>query len=169
MKETKQANEKSKIVLNTGGKVDEAAVTLRFFGDDLDPDELTRILNCKPTEAYKKGDVVTTTMRPRTIKTGQWFLSFEKNSEQDLEEQILALFEKLPEDLEIWKNLSERFDLSIYCSAWLEGWSRDILLSHNMLKQMSDRNIKIRFAIYCDCDDEEVKILTDELNKKVKA
>ena len=53
MNETKQNIDDSKIILNFGGKVDEATVSIRFFGDDLIPDELTKLLGCQPTEAYE--------------------------------------------------------------------------------------------------------------------
>ena len=155
MKETEQNIDDSKIVLSLGGKVDEATVSIRFFGDDLIPDDLTKLLQCKPTEAYEKGYVVTTTVRPRTEKTGRWFLTVERNSYQTLEEQIFELFEKLTDDLKVWENLNERFESSIYCGAWLKSWNRDAWFSSNLLKQIADRKLSIGLAIYCDCEDDE--------------
>lgn len=33
-----------------------SAASLRFFGDTLDPDELTRPLGCQPTKSERKGE-----------------------------------------------------------------------------------------------------------------
>ncbi|MEP6903756.1 MAG: DUF4279 domain-containing protein [Actinomycetota bacterium] len=128
---------------------------MRFFGDDLEPDELTQLLNCQPTEAYKKGHIVTTTVRPRTVKTGMWFLTVEKNSNQTLEEQIFELLEKLPKDLKIWEELSKRFESSVYCGAWLKNWNRDVWFSSDLFRQLADRHLSIGLAIYCDCEEDE--------------
>lgn len=155
MEETVQNIDEPKFVLELGGKVDESSVTLRFFGDDLNPDELTQILNCQPTEAYKKGYVVTTTIKPRTIKTGTWFLTIERNSDQTLEEQISELLEKLPTDLKIWEELAERFESSIYCGAWLKNWNRDVWFSSDLFRELADRRLSIGLAIYCDCEEDE--------------
>lgn len=155
MAETKQNIDESEVVLRLGGKPEEATVSVRFFGDDLIPDELTQLLNCQPTEAYKKGHIVTTNLSPRTIKTGQWFLNVKKNSKQTLEEQILELFEKLTKDLEVWRELGGRFEASIYCGAWLKGWNRDVWFSENLFKQIADRRLSLGLAIYCDCENEE--------------
>ena len=145
----------SEPILSLGGEVDEATVTIRFFGDDLEPGELTRLLECKPSEAYRKGYIVTTTIKPRTVKTGMWFLTIKRNSTQTLEEQICQLLEKLTKDLKVWAELSERFEASIYCGAWLKVWNRDVWLNADLLKQIADRNLSIGLAIYCDCEDDE--------------
>ncbi len=155
MEKVEQSIDDSKEVLTLGGKPEESTVSLRIFGDDLDPDELTQLLNCQPTKAYRKGHVVTTTMSPRTVRTGQWFLSVEKNRLQTLEEQIAELFEKLPDDLEIWKKVNKRFHASIYCGAWLKGWNRDVWFSAELLKKMADRELLIGLAIYCDCEEDK--------------
>ncbi len=151
----KQQIDDSEEVSELGGKIDEASISIRFSGDDLNPDELTELLNCEPTEAYEKGQIITTTISPRTIKTGMWFLSTEKNSDQTLEEQIWELLEKLPKDLEVWEELSERFRVSIYCGAWLKNWNRDVWFSADLLKQIADRKLSIGLAIYFDFEIEE--------------
>jgi hypothetical protein len=46
-----------KTVYLAGGEVDKTSVSLRFSGDTLDPDEISKLLNCQPTDSYSKGDV----------------------------------------------------------------------------------------------------------------
>ncbi|HEY3912709.1 MAG TPA: DUF4279 domain-containing protein [Stellaceae bacterium] len=51
--------------------------TLSFSGDDLDPDEISRILEMTPTKAYRKGEKFSPGSRsPELIgKTGIWYYS----------------------------------------------------------------------------------------------
>ena len=150
MKEIEQNVDDSETVLILGGEVDKAKASIRLFGDNLDPDEITRLLKCDPTEAYKKDQIIKTAISQRTVETGMWSLKTEKNSNQTLEEQILELLEKLSKDLEVWSKLSERFEISIYCGAWLKVWNRDIWFSNDALKQIADRKLRIGLAIYCE-------------------
>jgi Domain of unknown function (DUF4279) len=64
-----------KVLCDAGGDVDETSVSLRFFGDDLDPDEISKLLNCQPTVGYRKGDVMPDSRRRKIAGTGSWLLS----------------------------------------------------------------------------------------------
>jgi hypothetical protein len=46
---------KGKTVYLAGGEVDKTSVSLRFFGDTLDPDEISNLLDCRPTHSYRSG------------------------------------------------------------------------------------------------------------------
>lgn len=61
------------------GIADHSIVTLRIFGDDLVPSEVTALLGCEPTTAYSKGDVRigSKTGNRYVEKTGRWSLSAE--------------------------------------------------------------------------------------------
>jgi hypothetical protein len=54
-----------------------AFATLRFVGDDLDPDEISRALAEKPTKAHRKGERFYPGPRSPAIlgKTGVWYFS----------------------------------------------------------------------------------------------
>jgi Domain of unknown function (DUF4279) len=75
--------------------------TLRVTGDDLDPDEITRILRIVPTVAYRKGQQYRAGSRTGTIlgKTGVWYFSTENviNSRR-LADHVLALFGAISSD-----------------------------------------------------------------------
>jgi Domain of unknown function (DUF4279) len=68
--------------------------TLRFAGDALDPDEISRVIKENPTKAYRKGQ----RYRPGphgpevTGKTGMWYFSTRKKSySKDLSEHLSIL------------------------------------------------------------------------------
>jgi hypothetical protein len=51
--------------------------TLRFVGDNLEPDALSRIIGTSPTLAYRKGEIYRSGRRspPAAAPTGMWYLS----------------------------------------------------------------------------------------------
>jgi hypothetical protein len=44
------------IIGEAGGLVDESRLTLGVHGDDLDPDEISRLLGCAPTSSPRRDD-----------------------------------------------------------------------------------------------------------------
>jgi len=67
----------TKTELNADGN---AFVTLRFAGDDLDPDEISALLPVKPTRAHRKGETFFAGPRAGNLRgrTGMWFLATDK-------------------------------------------------------------------------------------------
>ena len=71
--------------------------TLRFAGDELDPEEISRVVKEKPTRAYKKGQTYRPGLRSPEItrKTSMWYFSTKyKIQSKDLADHLNAL-EKL--------------------------------------------------------------------------
>jgi len=81
-----------------GGPIDQAKVTLRIVGDQLDPKEITRLLGCEPSESARAGEITKHGGLSRTVRHGYWRLSNGK-SDTDVEDQIQILLAKLPSDL----------------------------------------------------------------------
>lgn len=57
---------------------DEFCVRLSIWGDDLDPDEITRGLGASPTDAWRKGDVNPWSGFPKL--TGSWSIKTERST-----------------------------------------------------------------------------------------
>ncbi len=74
-----------------------AFVTLRFAGDDLDPDEISAVLPVKPTRAHRKGEEFFAGPRAGTLRgrTGIWFLASDKLVPSDDLQDHLAFVQKL--------------------------------------------------------------------------
>ena len=88
-----------------------SAASLRFFGDDLDPDELTHLLGCQPTKSEKKGEELfgKVTGRKRIAPSGGWWLRAERREHGDLDAQISEILDQLTDDMSIWQDLTSRF------------------------------------------------------------
>ena len=82
----------TKTEVNTDGK---AFVTLRFAGDDLDPDEISAAV--KPTRAHRKGETFFAGPRAGNLRgrTGMWFLATDKLVPSDDLQDHLAFVQKL--------------------------------------------------------------------------
>jgi len=101
-------------LISVGGEIDESSVSLRFFGDDLDPNEISELVNCQPTHAYRKGDTLPDERYYRVAKTGSWRLKCEIRADP-LEKQILELFDRLSSDHENWRKLTRQYNGDLFC------------------------------------------------------
>lgn len=69
-----------------GGEVDECSVSLRFWSDDLIPDDVTQLLGVNPTQSSKKGDVFRGKVYDRIREVGAWLYSVERCAIVSLED-----------------------------------------------------------------------------------
>jgi hypothetical protein len=74
-----------------------AFVTLRFAGDDLDPDEISAVLPIKPTRAHRKGEEFFAGARSGNLRgrTGIWFLATDELVPSDDLQDHLTFLESL--------------------------------------------------------------------------
>jgi len=131
-----------------GGQVDRACVSLRFFGESLIPEELTRLLGCQPTEGRRKGDVIPDKRYHRVAKTGIWRLNGSGPETADIEEQVVALLTSVTSDLQVWRRLTTEFAADIFCGVFLDDLNRGFILSPRVTQLLAERGIEIGFDIY---------------------
>jgi hypothetical protein len=130
-----------------GGEVDECMLMLRFFGDALEPTEITKLLGVPPKIAYRKGD-------PRSDKpsvlqtTGLWLLECERTNDTADNQIRLLLTEDLPQDLSLWAALSQRFSAAIKIHLYLARWCRETILSADTIALLGERGLKLNIDIY---------------------
>jgi Domain of unknown function (DUF4279) len=74
-----------------------AFVTLRFAGDDLDPDEISAVLPVKPTRAHRKGESFFAGPHAGKLRgrTGIWFLATDRLVPRDDLKEHLDFVHKL--------------------------------------------------------------------------
>jgi hypothetical protein len=147
------------LVWVAGGSVDACSVTLRFFGEDLDPDEVTQLLGVDPSGAYRKGDIFRGKKYDRVQKTGSWRFTIEKLAGVELEDQINELLDQLPSDLGIWRELTKRFEADLFCGLWMKRWNRCLDFAPQTLLKMGERGLILQFDIYADCMEIEEAII----------
>jgi hypothetical protein len=135
-------------LIDVGGPVERACVSLRFFGDSLVPEELTTMLGCQPTTARCKGDVISDPVYHRVANTGNWILKGALAQTSNIEEQVIALLALVTSDLQVWRRLTGEFAADIFCGVFLNGCIRGFFLSPRLSQMLSERGLEINFDIY---------------------
>lgn len=128
---------------------DEFCVRLSIWGDDLDPDEITRLLGASPTDAWRKGDVNPWSGFPKL--TGSWSIKTERST-GDVEEHLTELVAGLSSHPAVWKALTSRYRADLYCGFFLAGLGHGISMTPKLHRLLADRNLDILFNIYCEYD-----------------
>jgi hypothetical protein len=130
--------------------VSRTSVSLRIIGDDLIPSDITDKLGCKPSSAFSKGDVHSykNDGTPRLSKIGIWSLKAEKKKPGNLDIQIRELLNQLTMDLDVWKLISTKNKIDLFCGLFMENQMEGINISAQCLYEVGVRNIEIDFDIY---------------------
>lgn len=126
------------------GAFESSKATLRFIGDDLAPDELSRLLGCEPDYAHTKGQ----TVRNRIKDFGQWRVTTEICTPESLDSQIVSLLQKLTNDLNVWIELKKKYRVELFCYLGMQSGNDGVSLSAELLRQIAERQIELQLDIY---------------------
>lgn len=150
------SNEEQSELIQVGGQVDESTATLRILGDDLDPDEITELLNFPPTVARRKGDVRVgkRTKKEYKARTGQWHVESPRGN-GDLDQHIRWIIDALSTDQEIWDSIKARYDLDLFCGLFLEDWNRGTGITAELMSELGRRGIDLSLDIYSHTPDDD--------------
>ena len=130
------------------GAIHHSAASLRFFGEDLVPEEITALLGASPTRSCRRGDDTSTKAGiVRIAKTGSWRLHAERREPEDLEAQVFELLDQLTPDLEIWASLS-RYTPDLFCGIFMASRNDGFPLSAKALLALGERGIAMDLDIY---------------------
>ena len=131
------------------GELHKTAASLRFFGDDLDPEEITRRLGGTPTVGVRKGGIwLTSRGAEKTAQRGQWRVTVEQRSPGDLDAQVAELLTPLTADLAVWNDLTHRFKADVFCGLFLNEFNEGLCLSPETLKALGLRGLSLDLDIY---------------------
>ena len=136
-------------------QVSKSVTTLRIGGNDLDPDEITEILGCEPTQKQTKGQVFIgkTTGRERVAKTGMWCLKVVDREPENLDKQISEILNKLSSNLKRWKSISKKYEIDLFCGLFMDNGNEGLSISSDSLKSLGLRGIEIGLDIYGPCEE----------------
>jgi len=132
-----------------------SAVCLRIFGDDLIPDEITQALGASPTKSQHRGEVLCSPSgKQRVVQRGNWRLEAADANPEDTDAQVRELLSQLTSDLAVWRDISTRFEVDLFCG-WFMGQTNDgAMLSPATLLALGERGIELQLDIYApDSDD----------------
>jgi hypothetical protein len=130
-------------------EIHHSEATLRIFGDDLQPADISRLLNCEPTSAEVKGDVIRyASGRERTVRCGRWSLSARRAEPADLDGQIKWLMSRVTSDLDRWQDLTSRYDVDVFCGLFMQTGNDGLGISPQAMLSLGARGIELVLDIY---------------------
>jgi len=138
-------------------QVQKSSVCLRICGDDLVPAAITRLLGAKPTAAQTKGEKIIgrKTGHVRIAKMGMWRLNAKQREPEDMDTQIHEILSQVTSDLTVWRNISEKYQIDLFCGLFLGGSNEGMTLSAQSLAALGERGVEMGLDIYSGSDDEE--------------
>ena len=135
--------------------ISRARASLRIFGDDLDPDEVSKALGASPTEAHRNGDEIVGKATTRIARTGSWHRVTSLPPEAELDDHIQSVLSGLTSDLAVWADLLSRFDADIFCGVFLDHANEGFELSPTVTSALGARGLPVGFDIYGHFEDGE--------------
>lgn len=135
-------------VLEIGGDLDEVAITLRVYADDLDPQWVSDLLGISPSYAARKGDSRISGGRTIRQRVGIWQLELPGTREWVLADAIRTLLSRLPSDTSVWEELAERAHADVFCGLFLARWNRGADLPYELLGDLARRRLALSLDIY---------------------
>ena len=121
--------------------------SLRLFGDDLDPDDISRQLRAVPSDAQRKGELIGP-RRNTVARTGGWKLSTEREQGDQLDRQVSALLAATTADQNVWDHLTRRFSADVFCGVWLDEPGEGLDLEPATLAELGRRGLRLELDIY---------------------
>ncbi len=135
------------------GSIDRSTISLRIFGANLDPEELTQLLGCAPSAAARTGDTVPKPLGgSHVVRQGFWRLEYGESDDTELEGKVEDLLAKLTSDVNAWQQVTRKYKAELFCGLFLNSWNEGFGLSPQVMKKLGDRNLEISFDIYAPTD-----------------
>jgi hypothetical protein len=127
-----------------------SVAALRVFGDDVIPSEISLLLGAEPSKAAIKEEPIqaSSNARARTARTGSWRLQVQDREPGDPDAQVAELLGPLTTDLQVWRDLAERFKVDLFCGWFMSESNEGISLSPKTLRALGDRGIELQLDIY---------------------
>jgi len=127
-----------------------SAVCLRICGDDLVPEEITRLLGVAPSKACVKGEKIVgkKTGFVRIAKSGMWLLGVKPREPEDIDGQIHEILSQMTDDLAVWRGIAEKYKVDLFCGLFLKGSNEGLTLSPQSLAALGNRGIEMGLDVY---------------------
>ena len=136
-------------------RVHRTVVSIGFYGDDLDPAELTTRLGAPPTRSFRHGDnLARETAVVRPARMGAWILQAPAAESDDLGSQISSALGGLTDDLSVWMDLAGRYEARVFCSLFMDATNEGLRLKPETLAAVSARGLYLDLDLYSPRDDQ---------------
>ena len=131
--------------------------SLRIGDDQLDPQEITKILGVEPDNAHRKGDPNTGRSKKGKLlvyspfRSGLWSICSKEPEHMDLEHHLKSLLHTLYPLKDKLIELSNRgYKMDMFCGIFIDsGAQPGFDIDSNVLLKLGELNISFGLCIYC--------------------
>jgi hypothetical protein len=118
-------------------------------GDSLDPEAISQALGSAPTRSKRKGEPILSSSGEvkRIARMGSWLLSHEVGPDTTLTEAILAMFESLTDNHDVWEVLTSRFKVELVCELTLKCFNRGWAIPPEVMERLASRGVTLSFDV----------------------
>jgi hypothetical protein len=142
----------SQVLAEVGGSVDEVNVTLALYGEELEPEEVSRALGVEPTSAHRRGERRGPGIPP--YLSGAWLLKERGGDAESAEAVLDRLLKQLPEDSAVWRDLSMRHSIQVGFGLHMTGWNKGLSIPLKQVRRIAELGASMEFDIYAYGEDE---------------
>jgi len=128
-------------------ELSETVARLRVIGDDLDPDEVTRLLGKTPDLARRKGEVTGPADASASARTGAWLVNTDSSAPGDLDRQVGQLLAGTTDDLAVWWRVADRYRRRLLRPLHERGERRNDDIATNAA-EIGERGIELALDLY---------------------
>lgn len=139
--------------------LERSVATLRIIGDELVPEEISRLLSAVPTSAHAKGHQFLSGPSGRVVtrNSGVWRLSAKEAKPEDLDGQVFELLGQVTSELSVWSDIAHRFRVDLFCGWFMGSGNEGVAISSETMLALGQRGIQLSLDIYgpdaSNCDD----------------
>ena len=113
-----------------GGAVDRSTMTLRIDCHASEFEAVSKLVGCTSDDAKR------------------WRIAAPDSQGADLDAQVNAILTRLTSDLDVWWQLSSKYQVDVFCGMFLEQTNRGVTLRAETMAQLAARGISFGFDIY---------------------
>lgn len=126
--------------------MDESRATLAIYGDDLDPEAMTKRLGHTPKHSHRKGASVGSV----PAQSGAWLFTVEARPPLGPDDALIALLDTLSLPSAEWIALQREFRVLLRIAIHMDGWNRGFGLSTQTVQRVATIGLPIDFDLYFD-------------------
>jgi hypothetical protein len=130
---------------------DELGIAICLYGHDLEPSEVSELLNSDPTSAHRRGE--RKGLKSPPFEQGAWIREVRRFEPFDPDAMLEELFSSLVQEPKVWAQLAAKFEVRLHVGVHTDVGC-NFIFSPQSVREIASRSASIKFDIYAYGDNE---------------
>lgn len=145
---TAESGEGPRVLVQTGGLVEETRISIGVHGPDVDPSAVSELLGVEATSQHRAGEA---RKSGPPWREAAWLFTVEGKAPSGPEEVAEEFLQALPPaDAALWAELRAKHRLLVKVAVFFSGWNRGYEMSEHVLQRLGRLAGAVDFDIYAD-------------------